>query len=102
MKSDTYIKSVLTVIALLLLLLAFRSATPSVRAADAVTYEYTWLLSRSVLGGVDLDPDMDTLNKISKRGGEVIAVVPITGKRLDNSATGTGNILFIIRYPHQD
>ncbi len=98
MKTDTYSKIVLTVIAFLLVALVMRPSAQSVHAAAAAKYSYGWYRS----GGFDksaMDDTMKYLEQESNAGCEVITALPIAGTRVDNVAMGTVNILYICRKP---
>src|SRR5450755_1417817 len=98
MKTDTYTKIVITIIALLLVALAVRPSAQSVHAAAATKYVYSWLRSAGYSDS-EMENNMDKLKAMSAAGCDVIAALPIAGTRNDNAASGTTNILYICRKP---
>jgi hypothetical protein len=98
MKTDTYTKIVITIIALLLVALAVRPSAQSVHAAAATKYVYSWLRSAGYSDS-EMENNMDKLKAMSAAGCDVIAALPIAGTRNDNVASGTMNILYICRKP---
>lgn len=98
MKTDTYTKMVLTVIALLLAALVVRPSMQPVHAAATTKYAYSWGASAG-LGPADMEDAMRALKAATDSGYEVIAALPIAGQRNDNIAMGTTHILYICRKP---
>ena len=97
MKTDTYTKIVLTVIALLLAALVVRPSIQPVHAAAATTkYSYVWNVSAG-LDKADIDGTMRELKTATENGCEVIAIFPVAGPVFGGS--GTKQIMYICRKP---
>jgi hypothetical protein len=114
MKPDIYSKAVLTVIAGLLAVVAFRpsldpelvqaaqQASPK-RAVSAPapmsSVHETYSYCEYTGGGIAApgQKDLDDLNAIGREGNELVAAIPMQNKRMDNLAMGTAEVLYVFR-----
>ncbi len=105
MKPDLYTRSLLTIAVVLLSVIAARPYMTSnhqvVHAAGPTAYDYTWFqLGFSVPNPKDGMEDItNQMSALSKKGWEIIAVMPVTGTRNDNIGTGTQGLMVILRKP---
>jgi hypothetical protein len=105
MKPGLYTKSLLTIGAVLLSVVAALPSTnpfnPVVHAAGPVVYRYTYMQLPFDVSepGPGLENIANQLGEFSQKGWELVAAFPVAQSRNDNIATGTKAMVAILRKP---